>query len=169
MPAVFNASPLIHLMRLTKMKDVSEFHAQLRVPKSVYREVVEMGKKEGYADAFLIEKMQTDGALLVERLNTEAEKIADELEKVVGEGEGEAIALARQLRLPLVMDDEHGRRIARYYDVETTTTLGVILQLALAKRIKAEEYSANVTRYGSMGWITSDVLERFLGEARNLE
>ncbi|HMK82869.1 MAG TPA: hypothetical protein VK503_04065, partial [Candidatus Bathyarchaeia archaeon] len=80
-------------------------------------------------------------------------------------GEAEAIALAKQARSRLLIDDDQARRIAAYYDVDTLTTLGVVLEIYLADRITKQEYLSNVRRFSSQAWIGQDVVEEFVRRA----
>ncbi len=90
------------------------------------------------------------------------------MDGIVGRGEAEAIALTIIKSLPLVTDDDHARRIANYHNVETYTTLGVILSLLLARKINKEDYIFNLRRHLTKGWVTADVVERFLREVEGL-
>lgn len=45
----------------------------------------------------------------------------------LGIGESEAIILAKELNLPLIIDDKAGRRTAKALDVDVTGTIGILL------------------------------------------
>jgi predicted nucleic acid-binding protein len=159
---VSNSSPLIHLVRLTKAAALRQLAGTILIPGSVHVEVVERGKEEGYSEAFSVESYEGEGWIRVERLSDDAEDRAREMEKELGSGEAEAVALARQLGYPVLMDDRHGRRVARYHGVKSFTTLGVVLWLYIAGVIDSDEAKVNMERYASESWISSDVLNRFL-------
>lgn len=69
----------------------------------------------------------------------------------------------------LFMDDLKGRRTAELYRVETTTTLGIILELFLAEALDRNDYIRNVKEYGSHGWISGEILNEFLERGRQFE
>ena len=80
----------------------------------------------------------------------------------IGRGEGEAVALAYERKMRLLIDDDKGRRAAETYGVATITTLGMLLELRVKGALPRGEYRRNVKNYARQGWVTADVLERFL-------
>jgi predicted nucleic acid-binding protein len=48
------------------------------------------------------------------------------LEKLIGRGEAEAIALAKELKATLLVDDAKARKYAKLLDVEVIGTLGLL-------------------------------------------
>jgi len=63
----------------------------------------------------------------------------------------------------LLIDDDHGRRIARYYNVSTLSTLCMLLEFLLSDKISKEEYASLRKRgLGLMLW------RSFLGEQMRL-
>lgn len=85
-----------------------------------------------------------------------------ELSDAVGIGEAEAIALAVERKERLFMDDLNGRRTAELYRIETTTTLGLLLELLAAKALTRIDYQKNVKNYGSQGWITGEIIQELV-------
>jgi predicted nucleic acid-binding protein len=67
------------------------------------------------------------------------------------------------------MDDLSARRTAELYQVETTTTLGLLLELLAAKAVTRLDYLKNVKNYGSQGWIGGDIIQTFIERGRELE
>lgn len=139
------------------------------IPPAVRQETIESGKSEGYPDAFNLESLERDGWLRTIQLSKSSEELARELSEAVGIGEAEAIALAVEKKERLFMDDLKGRRTAEFYKVETTTTLGIILELLAHKAISKNDYTRNVKAYGRQGWISGDVLNEFLERGKQLE
>lgn len=166
---VSNSSPLIHLSRLGKLGYARSAFSLLMIPPAVRQETIESGKTEGYADALSLESLEREGWLRTVQLSSSSQKLAIELSQGVGRGEAEAIALAVERRERLFMDDQKGRRTAGLYKVETTTTLGVILELMARKAISRSDYTRNVKEYGRQGWITGDVLTEFLERGVQIE
>ena len=166
---VSNSSPLIHLSRLGKLGYARSAFASIMIPPAVRLETIDSGKAEGYSDALNLESLEKDGWLRTIRLSKSAEELAMQLSKAVGMGEAEAIALAVEKKERLFMDDLKGRRTAEFYKVETTTTLGVILELLAHQAISRNDYIRNVKEYGRQGWISGDVLNDFLVRGTQLE
>lgn len=167
---VSNSSPLIHLARLSKVTCVRRVFPSLLIPVAVRSEAVERGKSEGFDDALILEKLEYEGWLKTVKLSaTPSMKTARELAKELGKGEAEAIALALEKKDRLLMDDLKGRQIARSYGVETTTTLGLLLELLMDGALTGEDYKKNVKNYCSQGWITPEVVQEFLERGERLE
>lgn len=132
------------------------------VPQAVHSEVVEVGKREGYPEATVIEGFERDGWITIRPLRAKSKRMALFLAETLGIGEAESIALANDLEVPLLIDDDQGRRLAKYYRVDTVSTLGIMLEFLLSSKISKEEYVANVRRYSSQAWIGADVVQEFL-------
>jgi len=162
---VSNSSGLIHVTKLSKALFLREYAERVLIPEAVHTEVVERGKKEGYLEADSIESFEREGWITVEPLKPKYRRLAVELGGTLGRGEAEAIALASQNASLLLIDDDHGRRAARYYKVNTLSTLGMLLEFLLSGKIRKQEYANNVRRFSSQAWIGSDVVEEFLRKA----
>ena len=163
---VSNSSPLIHLARLGKLGFAKQVFSSLTIPPAVRRETIEAGKSEGYSDALNLERLERDGWLKTSELAHKSRRLAQDLSEVVGIGEAEAIALAIERNERLFMDDLKGRRTAELYRVETTTTLGLILELLVEGALGRTDYERNVKEYGSQGWISGEIIQDFIEKGR---
>ncbi len=139
------------------------------IPPAVRRETIEAGKSEGYSDALSLEGLEREGWLKTIRLSKASDSLAAELSGAVGRGEAEAIALATEKRERLFMDDLKGRRTAELYRVETTTTLGVMLELLVSGALPRSDYVRNVKEYGGHGWISGEILSDYLERGGRFE
>jgi len=166
---VSNSSPLIHLARLGKLGYMKQVFASVIIPPTVRKETIEAGKSDGYSDALNLERLEREGWLKTQELSTRSKRLATELGQVVGKGEAEAIALALEKNDVLFIDDLHGRRTAELYEIETTTTLGLILELLADRVLTSIEYQRNVKAYGSQGWISGDVIQQFIEEGKRFD
>jgi predicted nucleic acid-binding protein len=117
----------------------------------------------------MIEGFEKDGWITIEPLRLRYARLAHELGKTIGDGEAQAIALAFQDRLRLLIDDDHGRRVAGYYKVDTLSTLGILLEFLITGKITKQEYAANVRRFSSQAWIASDIVNEFLEKAVGID
>ena len=159
---ISNSSPLIHLARLEKLPYARNVYDSVIIPPAVRTETIQKGRVEGYTDALLLERLESEGWLKTQNLSTESKEFARELTEVVGRGEAEAISLAVELRERLFMDDHRGRRVASFHKVKTTTTLGILLELLDSEAITISEYRRNLKVYASQGWISADVMQYYL-------
>lgn len=166
---VSNASPLIHLARLGKLGYAKQIFQSIMIPPAVRSEAIDAGKSDGYKDALTLERLESEGWLKTAELSTKSKKLAMEISEIVGRGEAEAIALALERKERLFMDDLNGRRTAQLYRIETSTTLGLILELLAAKALTRIDYEKNVKNYGSQGWITGDIIQEFIERGKEFE
>jgi len=166
---VSNSSPLIHLSRLGKLGYMTQAFSSVMIPPAVRRETITRGRLDGYGDALALERLEREGWLRTSELSPESKRIAAELSDAVGAGEAEAIALAAEKKERLFMDDLKGRRTAELYRIETTTTLGLILELFVDRAITRIDYQKNVKNYGSQGWISGEIIQDFLERGKEFE
>ena len=148
---VSNASPLIHMSRLGKLRFAQTTFGSVFIP-----------------DAPALEKLEADGWLVTSPLSKRSLEVADSLSEGLGRGEAEAIALALERKERLFMDDQKGRAASRLYGVETVTTLGLMLEMRVGGAMEPGEYQRNVKEYGSQGWIGADVVQLYLEKGREL-
>ena len=165
---VSNSSPLIHMARLGKLRFARAAFASLHIPPAVRSETVEAGFREGYSDVVQLQELEKAGWLVTTRLSPGSRKFADELAVALGAGEAEAIALARQRRERLFIDDQKGRRAAEFYGVETSTTLSLMIEMLAQKSLGLADYEKNVKEYGSRGWVSSDVIQLYLEKGKEI-
>ena len=64
------------------------------------------------------------------------------------------------------MDDLNGRRTAEPYRIETTTTLGLILELLVEGALGKTDYERNVKEHGSQGSISGEIIQEFIEKGR---
>lgn len=169
MMPVSNSSPLIHLSRLGKLGYAREVFSSITIPPAVRSETIARGKSDGYSDALALERLESAGWLKTSELSPGSKRLASELADAVGQGEAEAIALALEKKERLFIDDLKGRRAAEFYRIQTTTTLGLILELLKSRALTRVDYQKNVRNYGSQGWISGDVIQEFIERGRELE
>ena len=65
-----------------------------------------------------------------------------------------------------LMDDLNGRRTAEPYRIETTTTLGLILELLVEGALGKTDYERNVKEHGSQGSISGEIIQEFIEKGR---
>ncbi len=124
---IADASPLIGLAKIDRLELLKSLFKSVIIPKEVADECTEHHSKPG---AILIAR-----AIQSAIIDVYSETISPiiELNSVLGKGEAAAIALAKQLSSPLLIDDRRGRYFAKKLGVSITGLPGVLL---LAKRNK---------------------------------
>ena len=127
---VSNSTILIFLAKINKLDLLKRLFNFVLIPEAVKKESVDEGKKKNYIDATQIEKAINDGWIKVEHV--QIENIIENLN--IDEGEAEAISLAHQKKIKLLMDQSHARDAAKLLKLQPRGTL-YVLYLALSKKI----------------------------------
>ncbi|MEM2925753.1 MAG: DUF3368 domain-containing protein [Methanocellales archaeon] len=124
---VSNSSALIYLSKLGKLELLQKLFKEIIIPREVFNEIVERGKKEKIADALVVEDAINQGWLKIINCKVDERllKFAPELDL----GEVEVISLAREIKADLVIiDDASARRISESFGFNTKGTIYVLLK-----------------------------------------
>jgi predicted nucleic acid-binding protein len=113
---VSNASPLIVLLKINKLSILKELFEKIIIPEAVYKEIT---AKE--PDKLIFDKI----GWIKTRSVTNIE-MTTLLEKLVNSGEAEAIVLAKELKVTLLIDDAKARKYAKLLNIELIGTLGLL-------------------------------------------
>lgn len=155
---VSNSGPLIHLARIDRLKLLKELFGEVIIPLEVRIEVVDRGKDEGMADAFLIESEVENGWIVIEKSSNN--KVKDIAESAgIDIGEAAAIMLARRKKCPVLIDDLAARRFAAGLGLQVVGSIGVLIRSAKVKRISKSEALDALDRLGKVMWLSIDVYE----------
>lgn len=118
---VSNASPLIVLLKINKLSILKELFEKIVIPETVHKEIT---AKEH--DKLIFDELEWIEARSIRNI-----EMTTLLEKLIDKGEAEAIVLARELKVTLLIDDAKARKYAKLLDIEVIGTLGL---LKIAKR-----------------------------------
>lgn len=126
MSAVTKTGPLIVLAKLNRLHLLPALYGEVVVPQAVYQESVVVGQVRGYSDAGAIQSFLEDvGWHPVESPPVRSELMGDIR---LGQGELEAIVLARQYQSLLLIDEVYARAIAEQIGLQTVGTLGILVE-----------------------------------------
>ena len=153
---VADAGPIIAFARIRLLGVLRQVVGEIAIPGAVYQELVVAGR--GRAGATEIRRSRW-----IRRRNL-AEPIGAHAPLLdLHRGEQEAIALAQQLSLPLLIDERRGRAIARRQGLAVLGTLWVIAE-AKRQRIVPEVKPLVEAIRSSGYWLDTDLLAEFLRE-----
>lgn len=152
-----NSGPLIHLAKIDKLILLKELFGEVIIPLQVKTEVVDAGKEEGMADAFLIEGEIENGWIIIDGDITDFEDIARNVG--IDEGEAAAIVLARKMKKPILLDDLAARRFAIGLGLEVTGLIGVLFKCIKLKIISNREGLDCLEKLARIMWLSVDVYE----------
>lgn len=155
---VSNSGPLIHLARIDRLKLLKELFGKVMIPQEVKIEVVDRGKEEGAADAFLIESEIEKGWIVIEEsTNDNLKNIAESAG--IENGEASAIMLAKKRNCPVLIDDLAARRFAIGLGLEVVGSLGVLIRSAKIGKISKSEALDALDKLVRVMWLSVDVYE----------
>ncbi len=117
---VSNTTPLISLLKISRLDILESLYKKILIPKAVYDEVEAGKNKDYYSD--LLEFPWID---VVEIEDKQAIKYYVDIDA----GEAEAILLATEIQADLIiMDEKLGRLHAKHADLKVTGTAGVLIK-----------------------------------------
>lgn len=131
MPIVSNTSPLIWLSKVGRISLLQKLFGEVIIPDEVYKEAVERSLQEGFSDALAIKECIDQGWIKISRQDERETKLCEKIMKHAFEihlGEAQAILLARNARVLLLMDESSGRAFAETLGLKVKGTLYVIMK-----------------------------------------
>lgn len=130
MPAISDSSPLIWLAKVGKIALLRDLFEQVIMPQEVYVETVEEGLQQGFSDALTIKECVNEGWMKVSKLNPSGDSLIQRISSYTSEihlGEAQAIVLAREMNVLLLMDESTGRVFAEAWGLKVKGTVYVII------------------------------------------
>jgi len=131
LPVISDSTPLIWLSKIGKISLLHKLYNQVIIPSEVYNEVVLIGLKQGFSDAYVVKDCIENGWIKVQNLDTEQTKRSQMILKHAKElhlGEIQAIILAQTQNTLLLIDESSGRAFAETWGLKVHGTIYVILQ-----------------------------------------
>lgn len=128
MVAAANSTPLIALSKIGLFELLKEYFDEVIIPNEVYEEVVTRG-----GDLFGAREVSTSKWVKV--IDVGNRLAVDSLSVHLGKGEAEAIVLAKEKNVLLIIDDKDGRAMAENLKVPVTGTVGLLMLAAEEGRI----------------------------------
>ena len=109
---ISDSTTLIILLDSGKLELLTNLFKKVFIPQAVYEEVTY--KYQPVLPSFL------------HIIEVEKDELLEDLLLLLDKGESEAIALARKKKLPLIIDEKKGRKIARGLQIEIIGLLGIV-------------------------------------------
>lgn len=122
---VSNAGPLMVLSKLNLLHLMKKLYDQVYFPYSVYNETVQNGIRRGFPDAHSLKLFLDESKWSPTHVKGIPNSIADEN---LDQGEKEAIALSLSKNALLLIDEEHGRNVARKNRLKVRGSLGILIE-----------------------------------------
>lgn len=157
-PLVFDATPLIYLGKVNLIEKVKHFPEDKYTTKSVYREVVDEGKKSGRTEVFVIEAMVKGGEIKIKAPSNKRYINRLRENPKIHEADADVLALAHELDGVALMDDEEARGMAEMEGIEHHGTIYLLLRMRKMKLLTKEEALAGLNEMIRTGWRCSTEL-----------
>ena len=159
-PPVSDSTPLIAFARIGRLDLLEQLFGTILVPPAVHKEIIPDGPGKKGAPAL-------QSASWIQLHDRPDPDIRNEVDATLGQGEREAIALARELNRDLFIDDRAGRKEAARLDVAVTGSVGALLHAK--DQVLVAEVRPLLDALGQEGLYLSDALReeilRRAGEA----
>lgn len=147
---VSDATALIVLAKLSRTTLLKALFTAVIIPKHVKEEIIQKNDYDTtvWDDPFFVVKTISDSSLL------------GSLELFLDKGESEAITLAKELSLPLLIDEKKGRKIAQTMHIEVIGLVGLTVALHRRNIISSQEAITLIDEAQQIGFRLSDKLYR---------
>jgi hypothetical protein len=117
---VSNTTPLISLLKLSRLDILRVLYGEVFIPTAVYQEIEDGKHKNYYQDLSTLDWI---------KISPVKDKQAVKYFLDLDAGESEAIVLATELNAELILLDEKlGRFYAKHADLKVTGTIGVLIR-----------------------------------------
>lgn len=165
MPSIVaDSSALIALSAIHQLDLLQAEFNDVRIPRAVYREIVTDG--EGWIEAGDVQAlMKSTSWFHIEDVT--GSTLLDLLRASLGAGEAEAIALASERRLPVLVDDMEARQAAAGLKLEIVGALGIIGRGKRRGRIAAARPLVEALREAGI-YYSDSLITQFLTELHEI-
>lgn len=162
---VANTSPLIAFSAIGRLDLLRVVFSQVLIPEAVFNEAVTHGA--GWTEARHLQ-IEFAGSNWLVRTEVGASPILHELrQRLGGSGEAEAIVLAKERGLPVLLDELAGRRAAAALGLQVVGSLWVLHQVKKAGLIpRVRPLIVQIIEAGI--YYSDDLVEKFLREVGEL-
>ena len=170
MPIVSNTSPLIALARIQRLDFLKKLYGSVIIPPSVKVECVDKGKFLGAQDAYEIEKGIEEGWITVLALRRGSKTRSKNLMRhaQIGQGEAEALMVAKDKKLAVILDDAEARAVARSLRVEYLGTVMVPYAAYVRRDISYGDLVRVLADLSKVLWISPSVIAEILRKAEEM-
>lgn len=138
---VSDSGVLIWLARYKLLGLLQKFFDKLIIPDSVYKEVVVIGIREGYNDAYEV-KNKIDDFIFVNKGKYD-KKAMRKVEKAfgitLGKAEEDCICLAKELKTMFLTNDEEASIVSNKIGIKTKGVLYILLRAVKERTMEKDE------------------------------
>jgi len=170
MPITSNTSPIISLAKIGRLGLLKDLYGTVFVSSFVKVESVDKGREIGAPDALEIEKAINEGWVkvteLTRRRNQNMQRLVDETR--IGFGEAGALILARDKKVPVILDDKEARALAKSWNLDYTSTVMILYEAFVKNLISYDELVDDSAKLTRVMWISTDVITDMIKRAKKV-
>ena len=165
MQAVSDATPLIHLSKISKLSYLKKIFEKIFIPKEIFEEVVVKGKELCKKEVFLIEELIAEEFIKIKETSSKIDL------PNLHTGELNAITLCSELKIKnLLIDEKEGYEAAQLIGLNPLRTTAILLSLLNKKLINFEEYKESLLALSESGYfLSAETYERLLQAGKKRE
>lgn len=170
MAVTSNTSPLIALAKIRRLQLLKDLYGTVVMPPFVKVECIDNGKEIGAPDAYEIEKAVQEGWIKSATLDRKWKTRVNNLMQraPIGQGEAEALIIAREKGIPVVLDDADARALARALGIEHVGTLMVPYEAVIKGLIRYDELLSILSDLSKVLWVSPAVIAEILRKAEEV-
>jgi len=170
MPITSNTSPIISLAKIGRLGLLKDLYGTVFVSLFVKVESVDKGKEIGAPDTLEIEKAINDGWVKVTELTRRQDQNMQTLvdKTRIGFGEAGALILARDKKVPAMLDDKEARALAESWNLDYTSTVMVLYEAFVKNLVSYDELVEDLAKLTRVMWISTDVITDVIKRAKKV-
>jgi len=167
---ICDSSILILISKLEMLDLLIDAFEEILIPKAVFMESVDQGKKLKKMDAFLIEKKINEGKIIIENIKNLAEKEKFMNDFNLHEGEAEALILYSERKAELFgTDDYRTLKVCKILDIKYFTTPLFIIRCYVIEKLSKKMAMLKFEKLEEFGWYNEENIIEFKNQINKLE
>lgn len=167
---ICDSSILILISKLEMLDLLIDAFEEILIPKAVFIESVDQGKKLKKMDAFLIEKKINEGKIIIENIKNLAEKEKFMNDFNLHEGEAEALILYSEKNAELFgTDDYKTLKVCKILDIKYFTTPLFIIRCYVIEKLSKKMAMLKFEKLEEFGWYNEENMIEFKNQINKLE
>ena len=166
---ICDSSILILISKLEMLDLLIDAFEEILIPKAVFIESVDQGKKLKKMDAFLIEKKINEGKIIIENVKNLAEKEKFMNDFNLHEGEAEALILYSERNAELFgTDDYRTLKVCKILDIKYFTTPLFIIRCYVIEKLSKKKAMLKFEKLEEFGWYNEENMIEFKNQINKL-
>lgn len=151
-PLVFNATPLVYLTKVGLSRIFEGLKGEKLTSPSVKREVVDEGKRRGFADAIILDRLFLKGVFKV--IEPRDKGFLETLLQTrrLHTADAEVLTIAKEHGGIAIIDDDVARKMAKIYGISYAGTPYILVKAVFEEIITKEKAKQAVNEMVFAGW-----------------